>query len=93
MLIGGTTRIPSVCEKINEITGQVPCKSLNPDECVALGASIQGGKLMGYASTSELLLLDVTSLTLSIEIAGGAVTPLIERNTTIPAKGLSLIHI
>lgn len=87
ILVGGSSRIPSVQEKIKEITGKEPSKSLNPDECVALGASIQGGKLSGDVSTTgnfDVLLLDVTPLTLSIETVGGVATPLIERNTTIP---------
>lgn len=86
ILVGGSSRIPSVQEKIKEITGKEPSKSLNPDECVALGASIQGGKLSGDVSTTgnfDVLLLDVTPLTLSIETVGGVATPLIERNTTI----------
>lgn len=89
ILVGGSSRIPSVQEKIKEITGKEPSKSLNPDECVALGASIQGGKLSGDVSTIgnfDVLLLDVTPLTLSIETVGGVATPLIERNTTIPTS-------
>lgn len=89
ILVGGSSRIPSVQEKIKEITGKEPSKSLNPDECVALGASIQGGKLSGDVSTTgnfDVLLLDVTPLTLSIETVGGVATPLIERNTTIPTS-------
>ncbi len=89
ILVGGSSRIPSVQEKIKEITGKEPSKSLNPDECVALGASIQGGKLSGDVSTTgnfDVLLLDVTPLTLSIETIGGVATPLIERNTTIPTS-------
>ncbi len=86
LLVGGSTRIPAVQEKVKALTGHEPSKSLNPDECVALGASIQGGKLAGDAGAGEVLLLDVTPLTLSIETMGGVATPLIERNTTIPAK-------
>ncbi|WP_288146719.1 molecular chaperone DnaK [Thomasclavelia cocleata] len=89
ILVGGSSRIPAVQEKIKEITGKEPSKSLNPDECVALGASIQGGKLSGDVSTTgnfDVLLLDVTPLTLSIETVGGVATPLIERNTTIPTR-------
>ncbi len=86
LLVGGSTRIPAVQDKVKALTGHEPSKSLNPDECVALGASIQGGKLAGDAGAGEVLLLDVTPLTLSIETMGGVATPLIERNTTIPAK-------
>lgn len=89
ILVGGSSRIPAVQEKIKEITNKEPSKSLNPDECVALGASIQGGKLSGDVSTTgnfDVLLLDVTPLTLSIETLGGVATPLIERNTTIPTS-------
>ncbi len=76
----------SVQDKVKQITGKEPSKSLNPDECVAIGASVQGGKLAGDAGAGEVLLLDVTPLTLSIETMGGIATPLIERNTTIPTK-------
>ena len=86
LLVGGSTRIPAVQEKGKQITGHEPSKSLNPDECVALGASIQGGKLAGDAGAGEILLLDVTPLSLSIETMGGVATRLIERNTTIPTK-------
>ena len=89
ILVGGSSRIPAVQDKIKEITGKEASKSLNPDECVALGASIQGGKLLGDVSTTgnfDVLLLDVTPLTLSIETVGGVATPLIERNTTIPTS-------
>lgn len=86
LLVGGSTRIPAVQEKVKQLTGQEPNKSLNPDECVALGASIQGGKLAGDAGAGEILLLDVTPLSLSIETMGGVATRLIERNTTIPTK-------
>ena len=86
LLVGGSTRIPAVQEKVRQLTGQEPSKTLNPDECVAVGASIQGGKLAGDAGAGDILLLDVTPLTLSIETLGGVATPLIERNTTIPTK-------
>ena len=86
LLLGVSTRIPAVQEKVKQITGHEPSKSLNPDECVALGASIQGGKLAGDAGAGEILLLDVTPLSLSIETMGGVATRLIERNTTIPTK-------
>ena len=86
LLVGGSTRIPAVQDKVKQITGHEPSKTLNPDECVALGASIQGGKLAGDAGAGELLLLDVTPLSLSIETMGGVATRLIERNTTIPTK-------
>ncbi len=86
LLVGGSTRIPAVQEKVKQLTGHDPNKTLNPDECVALGASIQGGKLAGDAGAGEILLLDVTPLSLSIETMGGVATRLIERNTTIPTK-------
>ena len=86
LLVGGSTRIPAVQDKVKQLTGQDPSKSLNPDECVALGASIQGGKLAGDAGAGDILLLDVTPLSLSIETLGGVATKLIERNTTIPTK-------
>ena len=86
LLVGGSTRIPAGQEKVKQLTGHEPNKSLNPDECVALGASIQGGKLAGDAGAGEILLLDVTPLSLSIETMGGIATRLIERNTTIPTK-------
>ena len=86
LLVGGSTRIPAVQDKVRQLTGKEPSKSLNPDECVAIGASIQGGKLNGDEGAGEILLLDVTPLTLSIETMGGIATPLIERNTTIPTK-------
>ena len=86
LLVGGSTRIPAVQDKVKQLTGQEPSKSLNPDECVAIGASIQGGKLAGDAGAGEVLLLDVTPLSLSIETQGGVATRLIERNTTIPCK-------
>ena len=86
LLVGGSTRIPAVQDKVKQLTGQEPSKNLNPDECVALGASIQGGKLAGDAGAGEILLLDVTPLSLAIETMGGVATKLIERNTTIPVK-------
>jgi molecular chaperone DnaK len=86
LLVGGSTRIPAVQDKVKQLTGKEPNKSLNPDECVAVGASIQGGKLAGDAGAGDILLLDVTPLTLSIETMGGIATHLIERNTTIPTK-------
>jgi len=86
LLVGGSTRIPAVQDKVKQLTGHEPNKSLNPDECVALGASIQGGKLAGDAGAGDILLLDVTPLSLSIETMGGIATRLIERNTTIPTK-------
>ena len=86
LLVGGSTRIPAVQDKVRQLTGKEPSKSLNPDECVAIGASIQGGKLAGDAGAGEILLLDVTPLSLSIETMGGIATKLIERNTTIPTK-------
>ena len=86
LLVGGSTRIPAVQDKVRQLTGKEPSKSLNPDECVAIGASIQGGKLAGDAGAGEILLLDVTPLSLSIETMGGIATRLIERNTTIPTK-------
>ncbi len=86
LLVGGSTRIPAVQDKVKQLTGHEPSKSLNPDECVAIGASIQGGKLAGDAGAGDILLLDVTPLSLSIETMGGIATRLIERNTTIPTK-------
>ena len=86
LLVGGSTRIPAVQDKVKQLTGKEPSKTLNPDECVALGASIQGGKLAGDEGAGDILLLDVTPLTLSIETMGGVATHLIERNTTIPTK-------
>ena len=87
LLVGGSTRIPCVQEKVRQLTGHEPSKNLNPDECVAIGAAIQGGNLSGdKTNSSDILLLDVTPLTLSIETLGGISTPLIERNTTIPTK-------
>ena len=86
LLVGGSTRVPAVQDKVKQLTGKEPSKNLNPDECVAIGASIQGGKLAGDAGAGDILLLDVTPLTLSIETMGGIATHLIERNTTIPTK-------
>ena len=86
LLVGGSTRIPAVQEKVKALTGHEPSKTLNPDECVAIGAAIQGGKLAGDAGAGDILLLDVTPLSLSIETLGGVATKLIERNTTIPTK-------
>lgn len=86
LLVGGSTRIPAVQDKVKALTGHEPSKSLNPDECVALGASVQGGKLSGDEGAGDILLLDVTPLSLSIETMGGVATRLIERNTTIPTK-------
>ena len=86
LLVGGSTRIPAVQDKVRQLTGKEPSKSRNPDECVAIGASIQGGKLAGDACAGEILLLDVTPLSLCIETMGGVATRLIERNTTIPTK-------
>lgn len=86
LMVGGSTRIPSVQRKVAEITGKRPDQSLNPDECVALGAAIQGGKLAGEAGTNEVLLMDVTPLSLSIETMGGMATRIIERNSTIPTR-------
>ena len=86
LLVGGSTRIPAVQDKVKQLTGKEPSKTLNPDECVALGASVQGGKLAGDAGAGDILLLDVTPLSLSIETMGGIATRLIERNTTIPTR-------
>ena len=86
LLVGGSTRIPAVQDKVRQLTDKEPSKTLNPDECVAIGASVQGGKLAGDAGAGDILLLDVTPLSLSIETMGGVATRLIERNTTIPTK-------
>ena len=86
LLVGGSTRIPAVQDKVRQLTGKEPSKNLNPDECVAVGASIQGGKLAGDTGAGDILLLDVTPLTLSIEAMGGIATHLIDRNTTIPTR-------
>ena len=84
IMVGGSTRIPAVFDKVKSITGKEPFKGINPDECVAIGAAIQGGVLSG--EVKDVLLLDVMPLTLGIETLGGVSTPLIERNTTIPVK-------
>lgn len=86
LLVGGSTRMINAQEKVKQLTGHEPSKTLNPDECVAIGAGIQGGKLSGEGGTGDILLLDVTPLSLSIETMGGVATKLIERNTTIPTK-------
>ena len=86
LLVGGSTRMLNAQEKVKQLTGMEPSKTLNPDECVAIGAAVQGGKLAGDSSASDVLLLDVTPLSLSIETMGGIATKLIERNTTIPTK-------
>ncbi len=86
LLVGGSTRMPAVCDKVKELTGKEPSRNMNPDECVALGAAIQGGKMAGESGLNEILLMDVTPLSLSIETAGGVATRLIERNTTIPTR-------
>lgn len=86
LLVGGSTRIPAVQDEVKKIIGKDPFKGINPDECVALGASIQGGKLAGDEGAGSILLLDVTPLSLGIETAGGVSTVLIPRNTTIPTN-------
>ena len=86
LLVGGSTRMINAQDKVKELTGKEPSKSINPDEGVAIGASIQGGKLSGESGAGDVLLLDVTPLSLSIETMGGVATRLIERNTTIPTK-------
>ncbi len=86
LLVGGSTRMINAQEKVKQLTSQEPSKTLNPDECVAIGACVQGGKLAGDAGAGDVLLLDVTPLSLSIETMGGVATKLIERNTTIPTK-------
>lgn len=86
LLVGGSTRMPAVSDKVRQLTGKEPGKALNPDECVALGAAVQGGKIAGEAGLNEILLMDVTPLSLSIETAGGVATRLIERNSTIPTR-------
>ena len=91
LLVGGSTRIIAVQDMVKKLTGKDPFKGINPDECVAIGASIQGGKLAGDAGAGEILLLDVTPLTLSIETMGGIATHLIERNTTIPTRVLVIL--
>ena len=86
ILVGGSTRIPAVKAAVEKLTGKKPFEGINPDECVAVGASIQGGKLAGDAGAGSILLLDVTPLSLGIETMGGIVSKLIERNTTIPTN-------
>ena len=90
LLVGGSTRIPAVQEKVKNLMGMEPSRNLNPDECVALGAAVQGGKLGGQlvagSAASEIILMDVTPLSLSIETVGGVASRLIERNTTIPTR-------
>ena len=86
LLVGGSTRMINAQDKVKALTGMEPSKSINPDEGVALGAGVQGGKLSGEAGSGDVLLLDVTPLSLSIETMGGVATRLIERNTTIPTK-------
>ena len=86
LLVGGSTRMIASQDKVKQLTGKEPSKTLNPDECVAIGAAIQGGKLAGDAGAGDILLLDVTPLSLAIETLGGVATRLIERNTTIPTK-------
>lgn len=86
LLVGGSTRMLSIQKKVESLTGKEPSKMLNPDECVAMGAAIQGGKLAGEAGLNEILLMDVTPLSLSIETVGGVATRLIERNSTIPTR-------
>ena len=95
LLVGGSTRMPAVQEMVRKMTGKTPSKTMNPDECVALGAALQGGKLAATASSggmvvsskaSEIILMDVTPLSLSIETLGGVATKIIDRNTTIPAR-------
>ena len=86
LLVGGSTRMVNAQDKVKALTGMEPSKSINPDEGVAIGAGVQGGKLSGEAGSGDVLLLDVTPLSLSIETMGGVATRLIERNTTIPTK-------
>lgn len=86
LLVGGSTRMPAVGEKVRKMTGKEASRNLNPDECVSLGAAIQGGKIAGESGLNEILLMDVTPLSLSIETAGGMATRLIERNSTIPTR-------
>ena len=86
IMVGGSTRIPAVKRIVQEITGKVPNESVNPDEAVALGAAVQAGIIQGDANLSDIVLVDVTPLTLGVEVKGGMVGPMIPRNTTIPAK-------
>ena len=89
LLVGGSTRIPAVQEKVRQLTGKEPSHSLNPDECVAVGAAVQGGKLGGEitaGNAAEIILMDVTPLSLAIETVGGIATKIIDRNTTIPTR-------
>lgn len=90
LLVGGSTRIPAVADKVRQLMGKEPSRNLNPDECVALGAAIQGGKLgnqlQAGSAASEIILMDVTPMSLSIETMGGIASRLIERNTTIPTR-------
>lgn len=90
LLVGGSTRIPAVVEQVRKLTGKEPSHNLNPDECVALGAAVQGGKLGGAlmvgSSAAEIVLMDVTPLSLGIETVGGVSTKIIDRNTTIPTR-------
>ena len=86
LLVGGSTRMPAVQTKVEQMTGKIPSKNLNQDECVALGAAIQGGKLAGEEGLNEVLLMDVTPLSLAIETVGGVATRLIEKNSTIPTR-------
>ena len=89
LLVGGSTRIPAVQEKVRLLTGKEPSRNINPDECVAMGAAVLGSTLEGNALSvagSDILLLDVTPMSLSIETVGGVATRLVERNTTLPTK-------
>ncbi|MFR6047066.1 molecular chaperone DnaK [Lachnospira eligens] len=90
LLVGGSTRIPAVADKVRQLMGKEPSRNLNPDECVALGAAVQGGKLgnqlQAGSAASEIILMDVTPMSLSIETMGGIASRLIERNTTIPTR-------
>jgi len=86
LLVGGSTRIPAIQDAVKNITGHEPFKGINPDECVAIGAAIQGGKLAGNETLKDLILVDVTPLSLGIETLGGVVSRLIDRNTAIPAN-------